>query len=480
MGTKLEGIEPKKVFTFFEELTRIPRGSGNEKGVSDYLVDFADKRGLIAYRDDFNNVTILKPATPGMEDKETVIMQAHMDMVAVKDDGVDTDLTKDPLDIYVDGDYIKARGTSLGADDGIGIAITLAVLDSDDISHPMIEAVFTTDEEVGLGGANGYDCSRIKGKRFINIDNEDESKIVIGCAGGCRCEVSNKCKNGKIEGNIYEIGISGLTGGHSGVEIHNGRANANVLLGRLLDLALQEVELNLGTYEGGVKDNAICSSASATVVVKKKHSKTFERIIKSFCESVLAEYGKTDPNFMIKCKDKGKGKLEVMSTKDFIKFVWLLNLLPDGVMKNSQIADMVETSANIGVVNAKPKNFSITVSLRSNKDAQLDWMISKVSMLASTFNVVFNCKSRYPAWESSDVSDFAKSARDVYMRMFNKDIRIETIHAGLECAVFSKKIKGMDAISIGPDLRNVHTTAEMLSISSTKRMWEFILELLKL
>lgn len=477
---KLSELEPKRVFTFFEELTRIPRGSGNEKGVSDYLVGFADKRGLIAYRDDCNNVTILKPATSGMEDKDTVIMQAHMDMVAVKDEDSSLDLTKDPLDVFVDGDYVKARGTSLGADDGIGIALILAVLDSDDISHPMLEAVFTTDEEVGLGGANGYDCSRIKGKRFINIDNEDEAQIVIGCAGGCRCEITNKCKNSKVEGNIYEIGISGLTGGHSGVEIHKGRANANVLLGRLLDLALQEVELNLGTYEGGVKDNAICSSASATVVVKKKHCKTFERIVKSFCESILAEYGRTDPEFMIKCKDKGKGKLEVMSTKDFTKFVWLLNLLPNGVMKMSQISDMVETSANIGVVNAKPKSFAITVSLRSNKDASLDWMISKVSMLASAFNVGFNCKSRYPAWESQDVSEFAKSARDVYMRLFNKDIRIETIHAGLECAVFSKKIAGMDAISIGPDLRGVHSTSEMLSISSTAREWSFILELLKL
>lgn len=480
MGNKLKDIEPAKVFDFFEDLTNIPRGSGNEKAVSDYLVDFADRRGLIAYRDDFNNVTILKPATSGMEDKDTVIMQAHMDMVAVKDEGVDKDLTKDPIDAYVDGDSIMARGTSLGADDGIGIALILAVLDSDDISHPMIEAVFTTDEEVGLGGATGYDASRLKGKRFINLDNEEESEMVIGCAGGCRCEISNKCKNGKVEGNIYEIGISGLTGGHSGTEIHKGRANANVLMGRLLDLALQEVELNLGTYEGGFKDNAICPAANATVVVKKKHCKTFEKLIKSFCEDILAEYGKSDPEFVIKCKDKGKGKLEVMSTKDFTKFVWLLNLLPNGVQKMSQIEDMVESSANIGVVSAKPKSFSIVVSLRSNKDASLDWMISKVSMLASTFGLVFACRSRYPAWENTGASEFATKAMETYKRLFNRDIRIESIHAGLECAVFSKKIKGMDAISIGPNLVNVHTTAERLSIESTKREWQYLQEILKL
>ncbi len=480
MSKKFKNLEPERVFKFFGDLTDIPRGSGNVKAVSDYLVNFADKRGLIAYRDDSNNVTILKPATAGMEDKETVVMQSHMDIVAVKDAGVDKDLSKDPIDAYVEDGYIKAKGTSLGGDDGIGIAIILAVLDSDEISHPMIEAIFTANEEVGLLGANAYDASRLKGKRFINIDNEEEEQLVIGCAGGCRCDLSNKCKNGKVEGNIYEIGISGLAGGHSGTEIHKGRANANVLMGRFLDLAMKNVELNLGTYEGGTKDNAICSAASATVVVKKKQGKIFEKIIKSYCESVLAEYGKTDPDFVIKCKDKGKGKLEVMSTKDMTKFVSVLNLLPNGVVKMSQIADMVETSANIGVANAKPKNFSVTVSLRSNKDASLDWMIGKAEKIAAAYSLQFACKERYPAWESDGVSDFARSAGDVYKKLFGKDIRIEMIHAGLECAVFSKKIKGMDAISIGPDLDNAHTTSERLSIESTKRMWLFVQELLKL
>ena len=297
MEQKLTDLEPKKVFGFFEELTRIPRGSGNEKAVSDHLVDFADKRGLIAYRDDFNNVTILKPATAGMEEKDTVILQAHMDMVCIAKDPADFDFTKDPIDVYVEDDHVMARGTTLGADDGIGIALILAVLDSEDISHPMIEAVFTTDEEEGLNGVNGYDTERIKGKRLINIDTEEENHIVTGCAGGCRCDLTSKCKNTKVEGNIYEIGISGLAGGHSGTDIDKGSANANVLLGRFFDTVLKEVELNIGTYSGGTKDNAICSSASATVVVKKKQSKTFEKYVRSFCESILAEYKKTDPDF---------------------------------------------------------------------------------------------------------------------------------------------------------------------------------------
>lgn len=480
MGQEICDLEPKKVFGFFNELTKIPRGSGNEKAVSDFLIDFADKRGLIAYRDDLLNVTILKPATGGMEDRETVILQAHMDMVCVAEDGADVDPEKDPIQAYVDGDFITAKKTSLGADDGIGIALILAVLDSDDIQHPMLEAVFTADEEVGLAGAVGYDISRIKGKRFINIDTEEENHIVVGCAGGCRCDVSTKCKNGKVEGNIYEIGISGLTGGHSGTEIHKASANANVLMGRLLSLAASNVEIAIGSYEGGVKDNAITTSASATVVVKKKHGKTFEKLIKSFCESILTEYGKTDPDFVIKCKDKGKGKLDTMSYKDMNKFIALLNVIPNGVAKKSQTIDLVETSSNIGIVTARPKSFSITTSLRSNKEASLEWMIYKIRMLAYAFKVDFSCRGRYPAWESSGVSDFAKSAQQLYRRMFDAETEIITLHAGLECAVFAQKIKGIDAISIGPDMWDVHTANEKLSISSTRRMWKFLVELLKL
>ncbi|MCR5686934.1 MAG: beta-Ala-His dipeptidase [Lachnospiraceae bacterium] len=477
---ELAELKPKKVFGFFNELTKIPRGSGNEKAVSDYLVEFAGKRGLLAYQDDLNNVTILKPATSGMEDKETVILQAHMDMVCVADKDAKLDPAKDGVDAYAEDGFVMARGTSLGADDGIGIAMILAVLDSDDISHPMIEAVFTADEEVGLGGAIGYDGSRLKGKRFINIDTEEENHIVIGCAGGCRCELSNKCKNTKTEGNIYEISITGLAGGHSGMEIDKGGANANVLMGRLLALASDNAELGLGTYEGGTKDNAICTAATAAVVVKKKQGKQFEKTVKAFAEQIASEYRKSDPDLAVKCKDKGKGKLEVMSTKDMKRFISLLNVLPNGVAKMSQIADMVETSSNIGVVSAKPKNFSIVVSVRSCRDATLEWMISRIGMTASAFGTEFATRGRYPAWESDGISDFARSAKELYGRMFDRDIEIITIHAGLECAVFSKKIKGMDAISIGPDLFGVHTSSEKLSIESAAREWEFLLGLLKL
>ncbi len=480
MERKFADLEPKKVFEFFEDITNIPRGSKNEGAISDYLVEFAGERGLLAYRDECRNVTILKPATSGMEDKDTIILQAHMDMVCVKDDGIDKDMSKDPIDACIDGDFIRANGTSLGADDGIGIALILAVLDSDEISHPMIEAVFTAEEETGLDGANGYDVSRLKGRRFINIDTEEENHLVIGCAGGIRCDLSSKCKNKKVEGFIYEISISRLSGGHSGTEIDKGSANANVLMGRFLRLAMNEVEMALGSYSGGTKDNAICPAASATVILKKKQGKAFEKLVKTFADDMAAEYSATDPELSVKCKDKGKGKLEVMSTKDMTRFVSLLNVLPNGVVKMSQVSDMVETSANIGVASAKAKNFSITVSLRSNRDSALDWMISKVETLAAAFEMQYDARGRYPVWECREVSDFAKSAAGLYRTLFDKDIEIMTIHAGLECAIFSKKINGIDAISIGPDMEAVHSTKERLSISSTKREWKYLTELLKL
>ncbi|MCR5302264.1 MAG: beta-Ala-His dipeptidase [Lachnospiraceae bacterium] len=481
MGEKIGNLEPQKVFGFFEKITKIARGSGNEKAISDYLVKFADIRGLIAYQDEYFNVTILKPATADMEDRETVILQAHMDMVCVADEGAATDPAKEGVSAYVEGDYIYANGTSLGADDGIGMAFILAVLDSDDISHPMIEAVFTACEEDGLIGAEGYDASRLKGKRFINIDTEEENNIVIGCAGGCRIDIPGKCKNSKEEGNIYEIGISGLAGGHSGMMIDRYGANANVLMARLFDqLLASKIEFRLGSFDGGTRDNAICASAVATVVVKKKQGKAFEKIVKSFADAVSSEYLTTDPEMKIKCKDKGKGKLEVMSTKDLIKFTSVIKLLPNGVHHYDRSQEMVICSTNIGVVSARPKGFQIQIGLRGNKDSMLEWIISSVTTVASLHGLTGDIRGRYPAWECDRPSDFAVKAQELYKSMFDKDIDVIRIHAGLECAIFTKKIKNIDAISVGPDMEGVHTTSERLSVSSTKREWEYLKALLKL
>lgn len=474
-------LEPKCVFKHFEDITDIPRKSGNEKQVSDYLVEFAGKRGFIAYQDKLGNVTILKPATAGMEDKDTIILQAHMDMVGAVDEGKSFDFTKDHIETYIDGNYIKAKGTTLGADDGIGMALILAVLDSDSLSHPMIEAVFTVSEEIGLDGANGYDYSKLKGKKMINLDTEEENRIVIGCAGGSGFTLSGKCKKEKNEGIVYDISISNLKGGHSGSDIHKDRANANVLMGRILKEASKASEISLANIEGGDFDNAICNHCKATVVVKKKTSKEFEKAVEELKDSIKSEYIKSDPDMKIKIKEKGKEKIETVSESDFKKITGLLSLLPNGVYKYSQeLENTVLASSNIGIARVKPKQFSFCVFLRGNKTSLLEDLKNKVWGLAEAFEVNAEKRSDYSPWETLGVSDFANKVSDIYKRKFNRDIEIVTIHAGLECALFSNNIKNLDVISIGPDIDNAHTTSETLSIDSVRREWELLKEILVL
>ena len=478
---KISELDPNCVFERFEDITKIPRTSGNEKQISDYLVDFAGKRGFIAYQDKLNNVTILKPATAGMEDKDTVILQAHLDMVGAAQDGKSFDFAKDSVEAYIDGDYIKANGTTLGADNGIGIAMILAILDSDNISHPMIEAVFTVSEEVGLVGAAEYDYSKLSGRKMINLDTEEENHIVVGCAGGCTCTLSGKCKKEKNEGVVYDIIISNLAGGHSGCEIDKDRANANVLMGRILNEALKSCEMSLVSLEGGTLDNAICNHCKATVVVRKKTTKEFEKSVDTLKEELKREYKKSEPEMKIKVKEKGKEKLETVSGNDLNRIIGILVLAPNGVHRYSQeLDDMVSCSANVGIVRVKPKQYSVCVSLRGNLNSQLEEQKNKVDALAKAFEANLVINGCYPAWESDNTSDFALKVKEVYQKKFNKDIEIVSIHAGLECAQFSNHIKGLDVISIGPNMEGVHTPNEKLDISSVKREWELLKEILKL
>lgn len=480
MGTISE-LEPKCVFEQFEKITKIPRTSGNEKQISDYLVEFAGKRGFIAYQDKLFNVTILKPATPGMEEKDTIILQAHIDMVGVAEEGSNFDFTKDSIDAYIEDNFIKAKGTTLGADNGIGMAIILAILESDDLSHPMIEAVFTVSEEVGLDGANGYDYSKLKGRKLINLDTEEENHIVVGCAGGCRCNISDKCKKEKVEGIVYEIAVTNLTGGHSGCEIHKDRANANVLMGRILAAAMDSSEVSLVSMEGGTLDNAICNHCKAIVVVKKKNSKDFEKIIDNIRDEIKLEYSASDPDMKIKLKEKGKEKVEAVSASDCSRIIGLLLLAPNGVAKYSQeISHMVVASANVGIVRVKPKQFSISLSLRGNRKSYLDFLKNKVTALTRSNDCKLEITGIYDPWEESDNKDFAQKIRDIYKKKFNREIEIISIHAGLECALFCNNIKNLEAVSIGPDIFGAHTVDEKVDINSIKREWELVKEILVL
>lgn len=479
MGVLTE-VEPNEVFKYFDDICSIPRPSYNEKAISDYLVDFAGKQGLIAYRDSKDNVVIIKPATEGYEDKDTIVLQAHIDMVCVAEDGNEYDFNNKGIEPFVEGDFICAKGTSLGADDGIGVAMILAILAAQNIPHPMIEAVFTTCEEVGLEGANGLDVNRISGRKLINIDSEEENHIITGCAGGDSVSVNHKCKTTKMKGNVYNLSVSGCSGGHSGSMIFKGSANANVIIASIIYELSQKVELGLIEITGGTKDNAICNFAQASFMVKKKQGKDAEKIVEKLGKKIFRKYNVTDPEIKVELSDCGKDKKEVMGDVDFEKLMCLLNATPNGVSSMSNtLPGMVESSSNLGILKVKPKSFAIDWLVRGNMDYMLDRLSDKFRLIGKALDVETNIVRTNPAWECTEINEFAQCASNTYQKLFGEELPIESVHAGLECAILCNKIPNLCAISIGPWLYGAHTTQEKLSISSVQREWKFIKELLK-
>lgn len=477
---KMTHIEPKIVFKHFDEICKIKRPSYDEGAISEYLVQFAVNHDLEYHHDEANNVIIYKGATQGRETDEKIILQSHIDMVCVADGKSVDEAFENGVEAYVDGDHIRAKGTTLGADDGIGIAMTLAILASEDISHPGIEAVFTTSEEVGLDGAKALDESRLSAKKMINIDTEEEDNLVIGCAGGCRSDISFTYKPVKEKGLELKLVMSGLTGGHSGVEIHKGSANANVLMGRLLYLISKSIPYGLKSIHGGEKENAICDSCEAIIIIKKKYLDDVLNIVSEYREEVKISYFVTDPYLDVMAIPGEKVKEKCVETSDRDRIINIIVAAPHGVMKMRQSDPrFVEKSLNLGVLSVDDGKVSISHCLRSNSDANKKWLQERLSIIANAFGAEIDFNGDYPAWESVDVSDFAKSVAGKYEKLFGKPINIHTEHAGLECALFSKKIPGIDAISIGPNITGAHTVSEALSISSVQREWELIKEILK-
>lgn len=476
----LSSLEPKEVFDFFEEICAIPRPSRNEKQISDYLVAFANQRNLEVYQDEVWNVIIKKPATAGYENKDTIIMQAHTDMVCVFDDTAEADPALKGVVPLVDKDNITAKGTTLGADDGIGMAYILAVLDSNDFPHPAIEAVFTSSEEVGLDGAKALDVSKLSGRKMINIDTEEENHLVIGCAGGCRSDMTLKYKPVKSKGRLLSLKIGGLVGGHSGVEIDKGSANANVLMGRVLYELASKHNIELVSVRGGDKDNAISTSCEAKILAKKKEVGEIEASVMNICKHLKAEFFGTDPDMYMELTNEGKSKCKVLKKADFAKFLSLVNLIPYGVIKMSQVTPgLVETSINHGILDVSDGVISITNSIRSNITSGKEWKKNKHQIIAETFGAELVFRGEYPSWESNGITDFVKLAAAKYDEVMHKPIEIITIHAGLECALFCEKIPGLEAISIGPEMSGVHTVNEALNIESVQNEWKVIKAILK-
>lgn len=473
----LEGYEPKEVLKYFEEICGIYHASGEEKEISDYLVKFATDRNLSYYQDDMLNVIIYKDATSDMADKDTIILQSHIDMVAVADEGCDF---TGGIKLRVEDGLIKSTGTTLGADNGIGVAYILAILDSNEISHPKLECVFTTSEEIGLLGAAGLDLTKISGKKLINLDSEDERNVTIGCAGGSRADMEFTYKGIKEKGILIDVIIDGLVGGHSGMEIHKQRANANVLMGRTLYELSKSVKYGLISIEGGIKDNAITTRTVAKIIVKKKNMDALESFIEKINEIYIKEYYFTDKDLSVKLVPQEKVKEKVIEEFDFKRLMVMMNNTSYGPIKMRQDSlGQVETSMNLGIVRVGDGKVSIGYSLRSNIQSGRDWQKSRLVLLADMLDAKLEFTGEYPAWEAVGVSDLAKKAVEVYKNLYDEELNVVTDHAGLECALFCSKDKNMSAISIGPDLSDVHTTSETASIESIKKEWKFIIELLK-
>ncbi|MGI6118027.1 MAG: aminoacyl-histidine dipeptidase [Bilifractor sp.] len=479
----LENLEPKSVFHFFEDLTQIPRPSYHEKAVSDYLIRFAKDRGLECYQDDLYNVIIIKEASEGYEAEEPIILQGHMDMVCEKNPGVEKDMEKEGLDLMIDGDYVRAKGTTLGGDDGIAIAYALALLDSKTLKHPRLEFVCTVSEEVGMDGAHAIDLSPLKGHLLLNMDSENEGIVLAGCAGGGSANLSLPVKREACGWERVCIHIHKLAGGHSGTEINKGHASSVELTGRVLRGLWDVSALRLVSLENGSKDNAISREGSILLAVENK--KAAEDRLAEIAGAVSAEYSVADPEVCIEFRDPAEfggvpEDADPISEEDTKAVITLLTALPQGVQRMSDhVEGLVETSLNWGVATLHTDQFYMKSAIRSSVGTAKDSLIRKVRWIAENRGASCEMTGEYPAWEWVQNSPLRDKMARIYKEMFGKDLVIEAIHAGVECGLLADKIPNMDAISMGPDILDIHTPDEHLSISSVQRMWDYIVRIIE-
>ena len=475
-------FEPTKVFSYFEDLTRIPRGSGNEKEVSNYLVEFAKTNNLEFIQDEYMNVVIKKPATKGYESLPAVILQGHMDMVNEKNNDKIHDFDKDPLTLKIDGDSIYADETTLGADNGIAVAMAMAVLASTDISHPALEAVITVEEETGLVGALKLDGSLLKGKYLINLDSEEEGKLLVSCAGGARIKLILPVDFTDIDSNRLDLKISvkGLYGGHSGLDIIKGRGNANKLLGRVLDSLLAEIPFELFNLNGGSKMNAITREADAIIAINPSDKSKVEVFIKKWNDILKNELRGKDDNVEVIVSDISQNSAKVFDEQSKQTVISTLMMIPNGIITMSgAIEGLVESSVNVGVLTTTETAVSFECAPRSSVGSLKDAIINQFSSLAYLVGGELVTDSDYPEWQYNPNSNLRTHFENVYKDMFKKDSEVVAIHAGVECGLFKEKLPELDMISIGPNMADVHTPNEHVSISSIQRTYSYLLEVLK-
>ncbi|MEE4357980.1 MAG: aminoacyl-histidine dipeptidase [Desulfococcaceae bacterium] len=470
----LTNSNPKKVFHYFEELTKIPRCSGNEKQVSDYLVAFAKERKFEVFQDKALNVIIKKPGTAGYEKSPAVIIQGHMDMVCEKSGESGHDFSKAPISLQMNGDVVQADGTTLGADNGIGVAYGLAILDSEDIPHPPLEVLVTTEEETGMYGAASLAADQLTGKTLLNIDAEEEGVFFVSCAGGLIFTGEFDTRWEKTSGSALLIEISGLKGGHSGLEIIRQRGNAIKLLGRVLDEAGKAGDFNIAAISGGSNHNAIAKKAQATLVAEASVLKKIEKIVNDFSKELKKELAAADPDFRVAVTsvDNAATQLDRVSTDRLIDF---LLIAPNGVQSMSMdLENLVESSLNFGVIEQSEKSIRVTIFVRSSVNSIREDITRRLEVLAKMVKATSTRTGEYPAWYYDPDSRVRDLCIRVYKEVSGSDANILAIHAGLECGLLKEKLPETDMISFGPNIHNAHTPDENVSISSVANIWEFL------
>ena len=476
-AVKLAGLEPANVFGYFEKLCSIPHGSRNTKMISDYLVSFAREQGLRYIQDDLNNVILFGEGTCGYEDHPPVILQGHMDMVCEKDADCPIDMEKEGLDVTHDGSFVFAKGTTLGGDNGIAVAYALALLADRSIPHPPLEVVVTVDEEIGMEGAAGIDLSVLQGRTLLNLDSEDEGIFTVSCAGGARATVSLPVERRTVYGPCVRLTVEGLQGGHSGVEIHKNRANANKVMGEFLSRVQKLMPLCLTSFVGGTKDNAIPRSCQATLIALGMHIERINDVAAQLQKEIREQYD--EPEAIVRGDDVDAFGGNALTTECTSKVIALLCSLPNGVQAWSRdIPGLVQTSLNLGVAKLG-EEMKLTSSVRSSVNQEKNDLLTRLKELADFYEGSYSQMGEYPAWEYKADSKLREIMVSTYEKLYGTAPEVVAIHAGLECGLLSEKLPGLDCVSIGPQMHDIHTSRERLDIASTKRTWEFLLEVLK-
>lgn len=480
MDYKITGYKPEKLFHFFEDISAIPRGSANEKAISDYLVAFAEERNLWYHRDALFNVIIKKPASAGAKEKPAVMLQGHTDMVCEKLAGVAHDFTTDPLDLIIKDGVLSANGTTLGGDNGAAVACMLAILDDDTLTHPALECVFTTQEEIGLNGAEALDKSLLSARTMINLDSEDEGVATVSCAGGLRFGLTLPITRSKKEGMLLHLEATGLLGGHSGTDINKEHQNANLLMARMINHLFHNTDALLVDFNGGTKDNAIPRETSATLFYSDEvAAKNAENLALALSADFSSEICPYEPAFQFLVSTEN-GTADVISAEDGKAFITAMCLAPNGVQfRNMNLDGFTVTSLNLGIAATDETSASLVFAPRSSVATLMSALKEKLCLLAETFGFEVSMHGEYPGWSFAEVSPIRDVFVQSYKELFHDDLKIEAIHAGLECGLFSDAIPGLDAIAVGPTIRGCHTPDEHLPLDSFERFYELLTDVLK-